>query len=620
MTNLSGKEREIKVEMAVEALVEKGIGTDEKLPVPVEMIGARSTSFKLADGANKTVVFRAKARARTGAATFRVKASSGELLSTEKLDVPFQAHGPRTRLVKTLPMKKGTQDLSAELKGWVPTTEKSTIWVTSNPYGKALGHLEHVIRYPHGCIEQTTSSTRPLLYVSNLLPAVLPEAAGKENVDKMVMHGVNRVLSMQTASGGFAYWPGSTNPNSWGTAYATHMLLDAKELQYEVPESALKAALDFLANQVIAGNQTHYRSSAAYAHYVLARAGRGQKGRILSEIGNHSALGEGEDEEQLFLLKAALYLSGDRRFESELRNPATSPMGLTRSNNWSYYSELRKRGMQLSVVQDLFKPTVGGDAESLARQVYDGLMAKSSSRYYTTQEIVWGVTGLGKRVKSTAAGIKPSLTLNGKDVPRAAGAKGEPTWNIVRASEYSSVTVGLDKVPDGELFAIITSEGIREDAVYEEGSSGLSVSRVYMDAEGDEMDVSQIGLGEVVYTVITVANLSGERVQNIALVDRFPAGWEIENPRLGRGGLADFIDRDDLWDADYLSLRDDRLEMFGALERGEERQVVYALRAVTAGRYTAPPVEAEAMYDPAIWARQLGQPVNVIGKWEDFFL
>jgi uncharacterized protein YfaS (alpha-2-macroglobulin family) len=620
VTNLSGEEREIRVDMDVEPMLAKGIGADEKIPIPVEMIGARTTSFRLADGENKTVVFRAKARARTGAATFTVKASSGELVSIEKLDVPFQAHGPRTRLVKTLPLDKGTLDLTAHLDGWVPTTEKSTIWVTSNPYGKALGHLEYVIRYPYGCIEQTTSSTRPLLYVSNLLPAVLPEAAGKENVDKMVMHGINRVLSMQTASGGFAYWPGSTYANAWGTAYATHMLLDAKDLQYEVPESALKDALDFLESQVITGQVRHYRDSEAYGHYVLARAGRAQKGRILSEISSRSAQVQGEEGEQLFLLKAALYLAGDRRFEAELRNPTIVPLLYTRSNNWSYYSELRKRGLQLSVVQDLFKPTIGGDAESLAQQVYEGLVSKSSSRYYTTQEIVWGVTGLGKRVKTTAAGIKPSLKLNGKEAPRDGGAEGDPTWTVVRASEYNSVAVELPESPKGKLFAIVTSEGIRVDAVYEEGSSGLAVSRVYVDADGDEMDVSQIGLGEVVYTVITVANRSGERVQNIALVDRFPAGWEIENPRLGRGGVADFVDRDELWEADYLNLRDDRLELFGALESGEERQVVYALRAVTAGQYTAPPVEAEAMYDPSIWARQLGQPVNVIGKWEDYFL
>ena len=620
VTNMSGKAQEITVDMDVSPMLVDGIGTDKKMPAPVEMTGARATTFQLEDGASKTVVFRAKAKARTGAATFRVQAKAGELVSKEELNVPFMPHGPRNRLVNVVPIEQGTTNLTDKLSGWVPTTEKTTVWVTSNPYGKAMGHLKYVIRYPYGCIEQTTSSTRPLLYVSNLLPAVLPEAAGKENVDDMVMHGVNRVLSMQTASGGFGYWPGASSPNSWGTAYATHMLLDAKDLQYEVPESALKEALDFLEQQVVTDRHRHYRNAKAYAHYVLARAGRGQKARILSEIKTLGDNPRGQYEEEAFMLKAALYLAGDRRFESELRNPAVTNIDLDkRVNNWSYYSELRKRGVQLSIVQDLFKPEVGGDAESLAQQVYEGLVSKSSSRHYTTQEIMWGITGLGKRVGTTAANLKANLKLNGKPATDRK-SKGKHTWSVVRASEYSSVEVELPEAVSGKVYAIMTSDGIREDAVYREGGDGLAIQRSYVDSSGEALDVNQLTLGQVVYTVVTVTNQTGDAVQNIALVDRFPAGWEIENPRLGRGGVADFIDRDSLWQAEHLNLRDDRLELFGTLKAGESRSVVYALRAVTAGQYMAPPVEAEAMYDPSIWTRQLGEPVTVLGNWDDFFL
>ncbi|MEM7585654.1 MAG: hypothetical protein AAF560_19855, partial [Acidobacteriota bacterium] len=58
-----------------------------------------------------------------------------------------------------------------------------------------------------------------------------------------------------------------------------------------------------------------------------------------------------------------------------------------------------------------------------------------------------------------------------------------------------------------------------------------------------------------------------------------------------------------------------RIELFGHLERGETRRVVYAARAVTAGRFTVPPVEAEAMYDPRIWAREGMQRVEITGPW-----
>ncbi len=48
---------------------------------------------------------------------------------------------------------------------------------------------------------------------------------------------------MQTPSGGFAYWPGGEEPHLWGTAYAVHLLLDAKEAGHAIPETLVPEAL-----------------------------------------------------------------------------------------------------------------------------------------------------------------------------------------------------------------------------------------------------------------------------------------------------------------------------------------------------------------------------------------
>ena len=122
----------------------------------------------------------------------------------------------------------------------------------------------------------------------------------------------------------------------------------------------------------------------------------------------------------------------------------------------------------------------------------------------------------------------------------------------------------------------------------------------------------------MIFTELTLANISQETIRNIALVDRFPAGFEVENPRLGRSTAANFIDQASLWDVSYLNIRDDRLETFGALKPKETKSVWYAMRAVVSGRFNVPPVEAEAMYDPDQWARAKGGKTNVKGPWEEF--
>jgi hypothetical protein len=158
---------------------------------------------------------------------------------------------------------------------------------------------------------------------------------------------------------------------------------------------------------------------------------------------------------------------------------------------------------------------------------------------------------------------------------------------------------------------------VRPNGEYKVGGSGLSISRTYRDAAGTAVDLAKgdVQLGQVLFVELEVANTSGQQIQNIAVVDRLPAGFEVENPRLGRSFKADWIDVGEQWALDFLNMRDDRLEAFGTLKAGETKKIVYTVRAVTSGTYTMPPVDAEAMYDPTLWARDKGGKAIVGGPW-----
>ncbi len=623
VTNLSGKDRDIAISMTVEDLPWPGMPADPDRPPPVRFLGADRTTVRVAAGESRTVAFQARAEATVGAARFEVRVESDGLESRERLDVPFAPSGPKERRVEQIALTAGKLDLAPHLRGWLPTTERTTFWVTPNPYAQAMGHLQHLIHYPYGCIEQTTSSTRPLLYVRDLLPQVLPEVAD-DAVDDMIQHGVSRVLAMQTSSGGFGYWPGDDRPTPWGSVYATHLLLDARAKGHAVPQERLDDALDWIERFVrstAASGAGTYRHTEPYAHYVLALAKRPHKARALQLI---EALGDkvhGQDAEDLYLLQAALYLAGDRRFEKTLREPDVSEIAVARVNSWSFYSDLRRRGLVLSTYHDLFGNGDTG-AEQLARKVAASL-ANTTSSAYTTQELAWGITGLGKRSEGASKQVGKVTLLEGStriepDTAAGSGAVGL-RWAVPRASERALALQVDDR--KGGLFLVVNSEGIREGAKLHTGGKGLRLSRAYLDAEGRPYDVGRLELGDVIYTRVRILNTGGEPVQNIALVDRFASGWEIENPRLnGPSSAPSWVDPSVLWDADYMNVRDDRLELFGTLGPNEQREVVYALRAVTAGTFQSPPVEAEAMYDPSIWAREPGPKVVIAGPWDDVLL
>jgi uncharacterized repeat protein (TIGR01451 family) len=437
---------------------------------------------------------------------------------------------------------------------------------------------------------------------------------------------------MQTPSGGLGYWPGDDRPSDWGTAYATHMLLDARKAGYAVPEDRLAEILGYIENRLTqlegaqgADPRSYYRhdeQAEIYLHYVLAVAGKGRKARMSKLLTSMAGVKNGQRAESEYMLQAALWLAGDRRHEDELERPDVSAITEDRSNGWSFYSDRRRRGFMLSTFVDLFGKQPQG--EELAQRVAASLMGRPSG-YYTTQELVWGVTGLGKWVAGGASDFEPgTLLAAGKPVEArpVRGKSNDRTWALARAGELSSLTLDVPRKGEGKLYLVISSDGVREKPEEKLGGNGLSVERRYRNLAGEEVELTagNVKLGEVLYVEVEVGNTTGEPVQNVALVDRLPAGLEIENPRLGREGVADWIDEDSLWDMDYLDLRDDRVQVFGTLPPRSSRKVIYTVRAVTSGKFVAPPVEAEAMYDPSLWARHKGGTVVIAGPWEGLLI
>lgn len=621
VTNMTGKPGVVTVKLEVDEEDEPGLSGFPRESALALIRNRATQTVTLDDGKSGTVVFDVQAVRQSGVATFKVQASLGSVTSWDEGVVPMRPVGSLVQKTQQIELAAGTNSLANVLSGWVPTSERSTIWVTGVPYGKSFDHLKYLIRYPYGCIEQTTSSTRSLLYISEFVPMVDPESVARAGgLEAMIKSGIDRVLSMQTSDGGFAYWPGDAVASPWGSAYATHMLLDARDQGFEVPEQRINDAVAYLETDVenIAnGRAADWRAdTAAYMHYVLARAGKPKKALALRSAESFAQNVEDEDAERAYLTYAALYLAGDRRYEKQLKNVDVGALTTKRGNHWTYYSDARRRGLVLSVFFDLFKNAPEG--ESLAKIVGD-FLGERPSHDYTTQELAWGITALGKWVQGSASSFEaPSLIANGKTLKPTTTPKAgnDRTWSLYRASEYASLDLTLPKA-DGKVYAVVSSQGVRVNQPTRVGSQGLRVSRVFRSPDGSELAVDDHKLGDLVYTEITLTNTSDRELPNIALVDRFAGGFEVENPRLGRGQLPDWVNTDGLWNVENMNIRDDRIEVFGALKPDESVSILYAARAVTAGQFQAPGPTAEGMYEPEVWAADAPAVIQVQGPWAD---
>jgi len=117
-----------------------------------------------------------------------------------------------------------------------------------------------------------------------------------------------------------------------------------------------------------------------------------------------------------------------------------------------------------------------------------------------------------------------------------------------------------------------------------------------MDRWGHPLDYDNITQGDLVVAKITIT-ATADNLDNVIITDMLPAGLEIENPRLGSRNVIKWIGKKSMV-PDYMDIRDDRLNIYLNLRKGNAVQFYYTLRAVTAGRFVLPPVKGEAMYDP----------------------
>lgn len=605
LTNMSGKPRTVRVSVTAHTL--DGVAENGDA---IALVGDREQTVELAEGVSARLIFKVKALRQFGGARLEVRAESGALISHDSVEIPLRPAGSSERQLEVVELTPGAEiELTAGLSNWAPGSTRSSLWVTTIDHAEAFDHLRFLVQYPHGCVEQTTSSSRPLLFVGNLLRRSAPDLVGEAGVAPMVQHGIDRLLSMQTPSGGLGYWPGAREPDAWGTAYATHFLLEARAKRYRVPEQRLGQILSWIERTLDRDDSTE-RYANAYMHFVLAKAGRARRAQALALAEGLPAHPKGRQAERAYLLKAAIYLSGDRRFEADLRRLDTSPIANDRHTGGSFYSDQRRRGFMLGLYLDLFGPEG-------ARPMADLIAAKlrRPSGRYTTQELVWSVTGLGKwaQAEAIASASQAVLRVDGEPMSPL-NEEGHGTFMVARSSERKLVLTVPKDAPKG-LKVYLGTEGVRP-GVATTITEGLQIERTWLDATGAPIDPSAIALGALVYARLSLTNVTEDDLTNLALVDRFPAGFEVENPRLGRGQQPGWVEPSAQWGIDHMNIRDDRLEVFGALESKGRVEVIYALRAVTAGQFSAPPVQAEAMYDPAIRARSGAGDVQIIGPWE----
>ncbi|MEM5565755.1 TonB-dependent receptor plug domain-containing protein [Psychroserpens sp. AS72] len=112
--------------------------------------------------------------------------------------------------------------------------------------GDVMDGIESLIREPHGCFEQTSSSTYPNIMVLQYL-----KESGKSNPEieakalDYIQKGYKRLISFETAENGFE-WFGKTPPHETLTAYGVLEFTEMKTIYDGVDQKMIDRTVDWL--------------------------------------------------------------------------------------------------------------------------------------------------------------------------------------------------------------------------------------------------------------------------------------------------------------------------------------------------------------------------------------
>ena len=461
--------------------------------------------------------------------------------------------------------------------------------------GEARDALEHLLHYPYGCVEQTTSSTLPWIALSQyekLFPDLLE--AGK--VRAAVQHGADRLLSMVTDSGGLAYWPGEKEPLLWASAYGGLGLLKAREFGIAIPDEVTVGLTRWIAKQLRGSDLGSTDDSgrlyeASLALYVLAKAGK-------AEASYQNLLWQRRDRlpeiSRLFLALAMSESQESKEHISELLEPAGAP------RQWDRYwlGESTAAGLRMMV-----NSQIGRFAE--ASQAADRILATRGSQGHwgTTFSNSWILLGL-------AATERAGIPLQPVEFKLSFGGK---TSAVSVPDTLSSATVVHPFHGDAGALPLLAQLGDGQHVrgrlevkawpdlkTFQPVQKGFGISRRYqrLTSAGKLEPAKDLRVGDLVVISLDIQVHRGNRY--LALEDPLPSVFEPVNPNFAtQNQNSGAVAQDHAWYCDYRELRNDRALFFtNDWGRSGSFELKYLARVIAEGDVMAPPPRIEAMYEP----------------------
>ena len=563
-------------------------------------------SFERPD--DKIANFRLKVAEKVGVAKVKVVVKSGKHEAKHEIELEVRTPNPIVSEFENTVLEPG--------KSWnfnyqnigIYGTNEGVVEVTSVPPLNLDDRLKYLIRYPHGCIEQTTSSVFPQLSLSDVMDLKENEIKAIENNIKA---GIKRLKKFQVSSGGLSYWPGENEASSWGTNYGGHFLVECKANGYNVPDAMIKGIVKYQKKHANSWNgddgyysHAHGRQSneiiQAYRLYILALADKPALGAMnrMKSMKNLSLAAK-------WRLAGAYALIGKKNVALSIVNDLATNVEYYKEMHHSYGSSVRDEAMILEVL------TLLGE-NSKGKKLFDKLSENMASKsWYSTQTTAYTLLAISNFIgDSQFDGLDYKVAVNGNSTfvkSEKAIHQTELSFNYGKTN-----TINITNNSKTPLYVKVQNTGVPLVGNIKEEENNMQMTVQYLDMNENRIDPSVMEQGSDFIAQVTIRNTSYQSINQIALSQMFPSGWEIRNTRMDNSSSTLLRDK-----PDYQDFRDDRVYSYFNLNRNQSKTFRVILNASYLGEFYLPITYCEAMYDNEYFSRKAGGKVKVINAGDD---
>lgn len=602
-----GPEEQIEVVVSLFAVSDsiQTAGVSLETEGPVSVVGASSQTVAFTrEVREQDVYFRLKTHPAVGKARIVFNARSGQIGTTSTTFMEVRASSPPLYRAEQKSAAPGETVRFVVPDDGMPGTNQARIVIS--PWGNLNleQRLNWLIRYPWGCIEQITSAVFPQLYLKSIVQLGRDDAV---EIDRNINAGISILRKFQVPSGGFSYWPGSETLSPWGTNYAGHFFLEAERLGYPVPEDMKERWIQFQYSRAL----SYQDSLLTQVHrlYLLALAGRPAIGPMNFIMENN--LSRLSDTER-WVLAAAYGLAGIPRTSERILAEAGTGVQSYEEYAGTYGSTLRDQALILEMSRQLKRHRV-------AESMYEVVAGKISSKdWYSTQSLGYSLLAVGKYL-SLGRSSEPSRIIGkirlpgGREMPFF--IEQEVLSHDLEEGFGDRVSVTIDPETGARRsFVRLEWQGIPLRAEVEAESKQLGLGVSWLNEKGNAIDPRNLEQGTEFWGHFRIGRTTASpaNMEELALTQILPSGWEIENIRLSGEPLPSWSKGFNLGGEEYTDYRDDRVAWFFDLPRKQRYlDFLVKVRAITPGSFFLPPAVCEAMYRQDTRAVQPGGAVNI---------